>query len=512
MEKQIREESERVRIMEINKFNSQKNQLYSKIKNEQLESQKQLLETSFDSSFKKDFISTLNESTQLIQESKIRIKQEEERLYLEEKKRKEEEEERKRKERERLEKERLENERLEKERLERERLEKEREEKERLEKEKLEKERLEKERLEKEKLEKEEKEKERLLKERLEKEKLEKEKQQQQQLQQQTTNVPQPTTGVLSTINNEGIMQLLPSSEYFISTLANQEFTQRNESLQQLKQFLTGYKLVSVDQQSHEKQLTKTINILINQISSSVEQVQQKSSLLTKILNEQRTTFNMNGDLYFYRHAIHTVINKVVGQVETQITYHPESAFPFAAVISNTSNQHPELMSNLIAEINQHCMYTVPMYVKKLQGISDMDYFLKMGFVSKNSVMETEEQFFIRMCGFISLFAAITQTPSAQNTFGIDQAWKWISRLVNMKPKRITSFLLVSFLQVAGHELLRTYKQQFAKILYLIASPPFFDALPEKSGCQASKERLKSILEQFFQRKTIDKPQNSVFM
>ncbi len=42
-------------------------------------------------------------------------------------------------------------------------------------------------------------------------------------------------------------------------------------------------------------------------------------------------------------------------------------------------------------------------------------------------------------------------------------AWRWLARMGNMKPRRITAALLFTFLEVAGFRLNQVYGRQFAK-------------------------------------------------
>ena len=54
------------------------------------------------------------------------------------------------------------------------------------------------------------------------------------------------------------------------------------------------------------------------------------------------------------------------------------------------------------------------------------------------------------------------------NSYPISQAWTWLARLLNMKPRRLTPLLLYTFLDVCGHELLKEYKSQALKLFHFI--------------------------------------------
>lgn len=75
---------------------------------------------------------------------------------------------------------------------------------------------------------------------------------------------------------------------------------------------------------------------------------------------------------------------------------------------------------------------------------------------------------------------------------GIDKAWGWMARILNMKPRRITATLLEKFLQVAGHSLAANYRRQFLKMLLLIKTHtlPAVDRLPNKHTPSFTRLRL----------------------
>jgi nucleoporin GLE1 len=98
------------------------------------------------------------------------------------------------------------------------------------------------------------------------------------------------------------------------------------------------------------------------------------------------------------------------------------------------------------------------------------------------------------MCGIMALYAAIVQTKNAKITlYTIKHGWIWMSRILNMRPRRITSQLLLVFLQIAGNELLKVYKKQAEKLIHYIIE----EIIPNlDKGSIASNTRLKLFLEE----------------
>ncbi len=56
------------------------------------------------------------------------------------------------------------------------------------------------------------------------------------------------------------------------------------------------------------------------------------------------------------------------------------------------------------------------------------------------------------MTGIITLFAAVMAVPVKrdENPFGIEKAWQWLSRVLNLPRNFATPTILVAFLEVAG--------------------------------------------------------------
>lgn len=78
------------------------------------------------------------------------------------------------------------------------------------------------------------------------------------------------------------------------------------------------------------------------------------------------------------------------------------------------------------------------------------------------------------------------------NPLKMDEAWKWLARLLNLTPRRITATLLITFLEVTGDALLKTYGRQ-ARKLFLFILQGYIPMLPKESVAHTT--RLKTWLE-----------------
>eukprot|EP00180_Rhodochaete_pulchella_P000818 Plantae.Rhodophyta-Rhodochaete_pulchella.ctg16478.p1 GENE.Plantae.Rhodophyta-Rhodochaete_pulchella.ctg16478~~Plantae.Rhodophyta-Rhodochaete_pulchella.ctg16478.p1 ORF type:complete len:208 (+),score=30.31 Plantae.Rhodophyta-Rhodochaete_pulchella.ctg16478:70-624(+) len=128
---------------------------------------------------------------------------------------------------------------------------------------------------------------------------------------------------------------------------------------------------------------------------------------------------------------------------------------------------YPEMVDILVATFHHACAFTVPQHILKPQGLDNDAYKKLLGFRSG----ETQERFYERMAGILTLYGAVVQTNIPRqaglgaNPHGIGCAWAWLARMANLKPRKITATCLISFLTVAGYEMSLLYGKQFGKLL-----------------------------------------------
>lgn len=120
--------------------------------------------------------------------------------------------------------------------------------------------------------------------------------------------------------------------------------------------------------------------------------------------------------------------------------------------------------------------------------------------VDSNGTIEAQDKFLKRMSGIMRLYAAIlVSSPPRSNAVhphGIEHAWIWLSRVLNMDPQPdITATLTYDMLQVAGHTLFSAYKVQFVKLLFLLYKE-FLPKLRSVSVAGGPVARLEQFLEQ----------------
>lgn len=140
----------------------------------------------------------------------------------------------------------------------------------------------------------------------------------------------------------------------------------------------------------------------------------------------------------------------------------------------------PELTDVILAYFHKMCVFTIPDNPTKKTNESVAEYKMALGFekaigdTSDKDGLEHVTVYTKRMTMIVAVLAAVMQTSPYDNSpqpagLSIGDCWVWMARLVNETPHLMTGSLLLTILEVAGFELLRHYKNQFHKLLVLIA-------------------------------------------
>lgn len=168
---------------------------------------------------------------------------------------------------------------------------------------------------------------------------------------------------------------------------------------------------------------------------------------------------------------------KMVIQGEDLVSINPKAAFPIAAVIVELWLEFPIVGRLILANFYKRCPYLVPYYLLQEEGQSKEEYLKSLGYRYTNGQVEQQTAFLKRLSGIVRLYAAVIITlPRRQlpHPHGMDQAWRFLASLLNMPPQfEITAVILVEFLNVVGHAMMKEYRRQFQKILHLLCTDYF---------------------------------------
>ena len=126
-------------------------------------------------------------------------------------------------------------------------------------------------------------------------------------------------------------------------------------------------------------------------------------------------------------------------------------------------------------------------------------FFRARGYKFEDGVCEKQDKFLKRMSGIMRLFSSIlvSSPPRGAHPHGIEHAWVWLSRAMNIDPEPdITATMIYDLLQVTGHALCKVYGKQFLKLLHILIKEmlPKLDSVASTGGGGALL-RLKSLLE-----------------
>ncbi|XP_062587999.1 mRNA export factor GLE1-like [Saccostrea cucullata] len=287
-----------------------------------------------------------------------------------------------------------------------------------------------------------------------------------------------------------GLQQMLKDAEEAIQVLS---------STQQLKKM--------------KFDLQKAVNIPINAISAvSGAHLRDKLQRLLVLLSGQQVEIsNKRVSVRDHPAALpfckYLIAKMVVRKGEEQVSSIFESAFPLAAVMVGLLTQHPDIRDLLLAHFHSLCPYTVPYHIPRQDQQSTEEYHKALGYkYDSDGNVEKQDKFLKRMSGIMRLYTSImvSSPPRQQSThpFGIEHAWIWLSRVMNIQPlPDVTATMVFDLLEVTGHALFHKYKKQFLKMLHILIRE-FLPKLKSvaSSGGGGPVSRLEALIKASIQR------------
>ncbi|KAJ3042285.1 Nuclear pore complex nucleoporin component [Rhizophlyctis rosea] len=208
-----------------------------------------------------------------------------------------------------------------------------------------------------------------------------------------------------------------------------------------------------------------------------------------------------------YEFLLDFTAKAIVKQAEKEVAVKSSQAFPLALISVILFNKHVPLLDILLGRMMKKCPYLIPQYFRKKPGETTEQQMTRAGYKKEDDTWETEEQFWERMGGIIALYGAICQTKLVPHNYGMSNAWVWLARILNMKPRKITPLLLFKFLEAVGFQLQQDYSNQTRKILQYIFEQyvPLMEKMPKAPT--PSIIRLKSfIFDNYIQKGAFDEP------
>ncbi|KAL0336060.1 UNVERIFIED_CONTAM: protein GLE1 [Sesamum radiatum] len=223
----------------------------------------------------------------------------------------------------------------------------------------------------------------------------------------------------------------------------------------------------------------------IKTISATVENVRTRAEELVKLINSSGCPESISIQLF---------AEKIVSNCTNQRS--SNAIFATSRVIVLVTSKIPLAMDVLIAELNRVCIYTVPKHISYLEDVFKTKdaYFKAIGYEEENGKIESIDDYVERLSCYMKLYGAIVQTEVGgfQNLHGLREGWAWLARFLNSLPANLyTAVALHSFLEMAGFTLYRRYRNQFEKLLHIVARD-FLNALRE-GGSESWSAKLSKV-------------------
>ncbi|XP_073037655.1 mRNA export factor GLE1-like [Primulina eburnea] len=229
----------------------------------------------------------------------------------------------------------------------------------------------------------------------------------------------------------------------------------------------------------------QNFNRLIKTIYATVENVRTKADELFNLISSPE---------YPHSISIMSFAEKVVFNCENS---QKSDRFIFACshVIVLVTSKIPLALDILLAELNRVCMYTVPKYVEYSPVLFQTReaYFKAIGYKEIYGKIENTDSYVERLSSIMRLYGALVQTEIGgfQNLHGLKEGWAWLARFLNSLPANLyTAVALQHFLEMSGYALYRRYRNQFEKLLRIIARD-FLKALKEGNSDSVNAKLIK---------------------
>lgn len=248
-------------------------------------------------------------------------------------------------------------------------------------------------------------------------------------------------------------------------------------------------------------ELRMEINRRVGQVSNAGQQV---LLVIKELLTLSNAVWSQDGQ-EMLDYCAYTMATKFIEQAETQICSHTPSAFPYGQTVADLIGTLPSFKNVLMALLFERCPYIIPRYPPRLPGQSEESYRKSLGYKEG----ETDTKYFERMSGLVSMYAAMIQSIplrlNVTNPYDIKFAWLWLASIMNMRPRPVTPFIIIAFLDIAGYRMATVLGKSFLDLMQFTLNT-FIPMIPSVSV--SPKTRLKIFVEDVLDKEgKIDPPE-----
>nr|XP_039272872.1 nucleoporin GLE1-like [Styela clava] len=265
--------------------------------------------------------------------------------------------------------------------------------------------------------------------------------------------------------------------------------------------------------------LSRAVSVPISSITDrSGSDLKSRLKILVNVIKTNPVTsgtqtVSTKGNPAAQKFAINLIARKIVSQANEQVSANFTSAFSIAFMVIGIWAESSDFGDLFLAHLQSKCIYSVPMYLLKQDSQTEEEHQKLLGYiVSEDGAVEQQDKYLRRMSGLVRLYAAVIQSPLppgvSVHPHGLAKGWAWLAEMLNMEPQPdVSATVLYDFLEVAGHALMKTYKMQFEKLLYVLCHD-YFPKLEEITGVghRAPLIRLKNFLEKCIKEKSVPMP------
>lgn len=282
-----------------------------------------------------------------------------------------------------------------------------------------------------------------------------------------------------------------------VSPAAAQEMAARTARLLSCRQSYVNF-ATNPAMKAHKMTVMMTINKQMAQIVGTQTQVRMKAQLLLDLLQQSQSV-----SVEMYAYCMETIAAKMVSFVKSKVRLQNAAAFPYAMVALHIAMKHPDFNDILLASLGEKCIYITPQYLDRKSFKDARAYQLALGYeeiapddsnqqegvaAAAAAQFEREEQYFERLVGYVSFYAAYVQLMYQGHPHGIEHGWVWLARVLNQAPRPATASIVHAFLSMAGKSLHQKYPNQTMKVLtflyndFVMRCP---DTSPSRKATQA---------------------------
>ncbi|KAJ1656401.1 hypothetical protein IWQ61_004025 [Dispira simplex] len=249
--------------------------------------------------------------------------------------------------------------------------------------------------------------------------------------------------------------------------------------------------------------IRRTIRLRIGQLINTRSCILRVAHELNAMINE----YKVLGEV-MYKFVLNKMAKGVIQQVASEVSVHNNAAYPLAHLCVLMFQAQPKFLDVLLARLIKRCPYIVPAYPNQCPNESRHHFLRRIGYrKSGEHGLEDEAMYTEKMTGYIVFYAAIMQTRAIMsiNVYGLERAWIWLSRLLNIRPQHVSATVIQAFFEAAGTRFLQAYPLQGGKMIRTLMND-YFGHLPMTN--QPGRMRLKCYLEDYFNTNVLGELEN----